>query len=199
MPVSSNSVSASPVNSSVTPALQPHIARHILLLREQRVMLDADLADLYGVETKVLVQAMKRNLERFPADFMFQLSAEEFSNLRSQLVTSSSGYGGRRYAPYAFTSPRAIAINIEIMRAFVQVRAALATHQDLAKQLSELQDKTESLAMSHETFSRNTRHQLKQVFDTLRELMTPPEPAKRPIGFVTPEDKPQPKASKAKK
>ena len=211
MPVSSNSVSASPVNSSVTPAPQPHIARHILLFREQRVMLDADLADLYGVETKVLVQAMKRNLERFPADFMFQLSAEEFSNLRSQLVTSSSGYGGRRYAPYAFTeqgvamlssvlkSPRAIAINIEIMRAFVQVRAALATHQDLAKQLSELQDKTESLAMSHETFSRNTRHQLKQVFDTLRELMTPPEPAKRPIGFVTPEDKPQPKASKAKK
>ncbi len=211
MPVSSNSVSASPVNSSVTSALQPHIARHILLLREQRVMLDADLADLYGVETKVLVQAMKRNLERFPADFMFQLNAEEFSNLRSQLVTSSSGYGGRRYAPYAFTeqgvamlssvlkSPRAIAINIEIMRAFVQVRAALATHQDLAKQLAALQDRTESLAMSHETFSRNTRQQLKQVFDTLRELMTPTEPAKRPIGFVTPEDKPQPKASNAKK
>jgi hypothetical protein len=183
------------------PALQPHIARHILSLRDQRVMLDAELAALYGVETKVLVQAIKRNIERFPADFMFQLSAEEFANLRSQFVTSSSGYGGRRYAPYAFTeqgvamlssvlnSPRAIAINIEIMRAFVQVRALAATHQDLAKQLTELQDKTELLAMSHDTFSRNTRAQLKQVFDALRELMTPPDPPKRPIGFVTPEDK----------
>jgi hypothetical protein len=183
------------------PALQPHIARHILSLRDQRVMLDAELAALYGVETKVLVQAIKRNIERFPADFMFQLSAEEFANLRSQFVTSSSGYGGRRYAPYAFTeqgvamlssvlnSPRAIAINIEIMRAFVQVRAMAATHQDLAKQLTELQDKTELLAMSHDTFSRNTRAQLKQVFDALRELMTPPDPPKRPIGFVTPEDK----------
>ena len=193
------------------PALQPHIARHILSLRDQRVMLDAELAALYGVETKVLVQAIKRNIERFPADFMFQLSTEEFANLRSQFVTSSSGYGGRRYAPYAFTeqgvamlssvlnSPRAIAINIEIMRAFVQVRSMAATHQDLAKQLAELQDKTESLAMSHDTFSRNTRAQLKQVFDALRELMTPPEPAKRPIGFVTHQDKPgKPASSKSK-
>lgn len=174
-------------------------------------MLDAELAALYGVETKVLVQATKRNLERFPADFMFQLTTEEFANLRSQFVTSSSGYGGRRYAPYAFTeqgvamlssvlnSPRAIAINIEIMRAFVQVRAFAASHQDLATQLAELQDKTESLAMSHETFSRNTRAQLREVFDTLRELMTPPEPKKRPIGFITPDDMPKPKALKAAK
>ena len=194
-----------------TAALQPHIARHILLLRNQRVMLDAELAGLYGVETKVLVQAIKRNLERFPADFMFQLSATEWESLRSQFVTSNVGRGGRRYAPYAFTeqgvamlssvlnSPRAIAINIEIMRAFVQVRAFAATHQDLAKQLTELQDKTESLAMQHDTFSRNTRAQLKQVFDALRELMTPPEPPKRPIGFVHPEDKPAPKASTAVK
>lgn len=189
---------------STTPtasALQPHIARHILSLRDQRVMLDSELAALYGVETKVLVQAIKRNIERFPADFMFQLSTEEFANLRSQFVTSSSGYGGRRYAPYAFTeqgvamlssvlnSPRAIAINIEIMRAFVQVRSMAATHQDLARQLAELQDKTEALAMQHDTFSRNTRNQLRQVFDALRELMTPPDPPKRPIGFVTPQDK----------
>ncbi len=182
-------------------ALQPHIARHILSLRDQRVMLDADLAALYGVETKVLVQAIKRNTERFPVDFMFQLSPEEWQSLRSQFVTSNVGRGGRRYAPYAFTeqgvamlssvlnSPRAIAINIEIMRAFVQVRAMAATHQDLAKQLAELQDKTESLAMSHDTFSRNTRAQLKHVFDALRELMTPSEPPKRPIGFVTHEVK----------
>jgi hypothetical protein len=186
---------------TVPAALQPHIARHILSLRDQRVMLDAELAALYGVETKVLVQAIKRNIERFPADFMFQLSTEEWDSLRSQFVTSNVGRGGRRYAPFAFTeqgvamlssvlnSPRAIAINIEIMRAFVQVRSMAATHQDLAKQLAELQDKTESLAMSHDTFSRNTRAQLKQVFDALRELMTPPDPPKRPIGFVTHEDK----------
>jgi hypothetical protein len=192
-------------------AIQPHIANRILELRKQRVMLDSDLAALYGVETKVLVQAIKRNLERFPADFMFQLDADEYAALRSQFVTSNVGRGGRRYAPYAFTeqgvamlssvlnSPRAIAINIEIMRAFVQVRATLATHQDLAKQLAELQEKTESLAMSHETFSRNTRNQLKQVFETLRELMTPPEPHKRPIGFITPEDPSKPKAMKSAK
>lgn len=179
------------------------IAPHILSLREQRVMLDTDLAELYGVETKVLVQAVKRNLERFPTDFMFQLSTDEFANLRSQFVTSSSttGYGGRRYAPYAFTeqgvamlssvvkSPRAIAINIEIMRAFVQLRTFAMSHQDLAKQLTELQEKTESAAMLQDTFNRNTKAQLRQVFDALRELMTPPEPTKRPIGFVPLEDK----------
>jgi ORF6N domain len=186
-------------------ALQPLIGSRILTLREQRVMLDADLADLYGVATKVLVQAVKRNLARFPADFMFQLSSEEFAALRSQSVTSNTGNppgrGGRRTAPYAFTeqgvamlssvlgSPRAIAVNIEIMRTFVRVRALAATHGDLAKRLAELEEKTEALAMNHDTFSHNTRAQLKKVFDALRELMTPPDPPKRPIGFVMPDDK----------
>jgi hypothetical protein len=186
-------------------ALQPLIGSRILTLREQRVMLDADLAELYGVATKVLVQAVKRNLVRFPQDFMFQLSAEEFGVLRSQSVTSnagdSPGRGGRRTAPYAFTeqgvamlssvlgSPHAIAVNIEIMRTFVRVRALAATHGDLAKRLAELEDKTEALAMNHDTFSRNTRKQLREVFDALRELMTPPDPPKRPIGFINPDDK----------
>jgi hypothetical protein len=182
-------------------ALQPAIQSRILALREQRVMLDADLAQLYGVETRVLVQAVKRNLARFPEDFMFQLSPEEFANLRSQSVISSAGHGGRRTAPYAFTeqgvamlssvlgSPRAIAVNIEIMRTFVRVRALAATHGDLAKRLAELEEKTEALAMNHDTFSHNTRAQLKKVFDALRELMTPPDPPKRPIGFINPEDK----------
>ena len=183
-------------------ALQPLIGSRILTLREQRVMLDADLAQLYGVETRVLVQAVKRNLARFPKDFMFQLSSEEFAALRSQSVISNTeGRGGRRTAPYAFTeqgvamlssvlgSTRAIAVNIEIMRTFVRVRALAATHGDLAKRLAELEEKTEALAMSHDTFSRNTRNQLKQVFDALRELMTPPDPPKRPIGFITHEDK----------
>ena len=183
-------------------ALHPVIQSRILALREQRVMLDADLAQLYGVETRVLVQAVKRNLARFPEDFMFQLSGEEWAVLRSQSVISNTeGRGGRRTAPYAFTeqgvamlstvlgSPRAIAVNIEIMRTFVRVRALAATHGDLAKRLAELEDKTEALAMNHDTFSRNTRNQLKQVFDALRELMTPPDPPKRPIGFISPEDK----------
>ena len=186
-------------------ALLPVIQSRILVLREQRVMLDADLAQLYGVETRVLVQSVKRNLARFPDDFMFQLSTGEFTNLRSQSVISSAagltGHGGRRSAPYAFTeqgvamlssvlgSPRAIAVNIEIMRTFVRVRALAATHGDLAKRLAELEDKTEALAMNQDSFSRNTRNQLKQVFDALRELMTPPDPPKRPIGFVTPDDK----------
>ena len=183
-------------------ALQPVIQSRILALREQRMMLDADLAQLYGVETRVLVQAVKRNLARFPEDFMFQLSTEEFAALRSQSVISNTeGRGGRRTAPYAFTeqgvamlssvlgSTRAIAVNIEIMRTFVRVRALAATHGDLAKRLAELEDKTEALAMNHDTFSRNTRAQLNQVFDALRELMTPPDPPKRPIGFVTTDDK----------
>lgn len=185
-------------------ALQPVIQSRILTLRDQRVMLDADLAQLYGVETRALVQAVKRNLARFPEDFMFQLSAEEFAVLRSQSVISSAagkGHGGRRTAPYAFTeqgvamlssvlsSPRAVAVNIEIMRTFVRVRALASTHADLAQRLAELEDKTEALTMNHDTFSRNTRAQLKQVFDALRELMTPPDPPKRPIGFVHHDEK----------
>jgi hypothetical protein len=182
-------------------AQQPLIQTRILVLREQRVMVDADLAQLYGVETRVLVQAVKRNLSRFPKDFMFQLSAQEFEELRSQTVISNPGRGGRRTAPYAFTeqgvamlssvlgSARAIAVNIEIMRTFVRVRALAAAHGALAKRLNELEDKTEALAMQHDTFSRNTRNQLKQVFDAIRELMTPPDPPRRPIGFVTPDEK----------
>lgn len=185
---------------TATAPLLTLIGGQILALREQRVMLDSDLADLYGVQTKVLVQAVKRNLTRFPQDFMFQLSTDEFTALRSRTVTSNIGRGGRRTSPYVFTeqgvamlssvlgSPHAIAINIEIMRTFVRVRELAATHSELAKRLSELEEKTESLSMQHDTFSSNTRSQLRQVLDALRELMTPPTPAKRPIGFLTPKD-----------
>jgi hypothetical protein len=196
--------------------LQPLIQSRILSLRNQRVMLDADLAQLYGVETRAVVQAVKRNAQRFPADFMFQLDADEWGSLRSQTVISNAagvgvGRGGRRTAPYAFTeqgvamlssvlsSERAVAVNIEIMRTFVRVRELAATHQDLAKRLAELEMKTEGLELTHDAFSRNTRNQLKQVFDAIRELMAPPEPPKRPIGFVTQEDEPsKPTGSKAK-
>jgi len=186
--------------------LQPHIESRILSLREQRAMLDSDLAVLYDVQTKVLVQAVKRNAERFPVDLMFQLSPEEWAALRSQTVTSNTGRGGRRTAPYVFTeqgvamlssvlgSPRAIAVNIEIMRTFVRVRALVTTHQDLARRLSELEEKTELIDMRQESFSSNTRSQLRQVFDAIKALTTPPDPPRRPIGFVTPEEKKTPNA-----
>ena len=156
------------------------IEKVILLVRRQKVMLDADLAELYGVETRVLVQAVKRNLERFPEDFMFQLSREEFAVLRSQSVTSSN-WGGRRYPPYAFTeqgvamlssvlrSQRAIQVNIEIMRAFIRLRQMLASHVELARKLDALEKKYDA--------------QFKQVFEAIRQLMAPPEPKRRPIGF----------------
>lgn len=164
------------------------IAQSILLLRGQKMLLDSTLAELYGVETKVLLQAVKRNRERFPEDFMFQLSAVEFGNLRSQFVTSS--WGGRRYTPYVFTeqgvamlssvlkSPRAIAVNIEIMRAFVRLRAILASNQKLAVKFSELEHKLESHDQA-----------IAGILNAIRELMKPPETKKRPIGFVTGEEK----------
>lgn len=179
------------------------ITRHILVMRHHKVLLDADLAELYGVPTKVLVQAVKRNADRFPDDFMFQLDGEEWEALRSQSVTSNAGRGGRRYAPYAFTeqgvamlssvlnSAQAIAVNIEIMRAFVRLREVIVSNRELALRLDELENKAELMELKHDTFSHNTRVQLKQVFDAIRELMTPPVPApKRPIGFVAPEEKP---------
>jgi ORF6N domain len=157
------------------------VDRKILLLLGERVLLDADLAELYGVETKALVRAVKRNASRFPSDFMFQLTADEVTNLRYQTGTSSSAHGGRRYAPYAFTeqgvamlssvlhSPRAIAVNIEIMRTFVRLRELLSTHTDLARKLATLEKKYDS--------------QFRMVFDAIRELMTPPAKPKRRIGF----------------
>jgi hypothetical protein len=157
------------------------IERSILLIRGQKVMLSTDLAELYQVEPRVLVQAVKRNIARFPQDFMFQLTEEEYSNLKSQIVISSWG-GVRRARPYAFTeqgvamlssvlrSQRAIQVNIEIMRAFVRLRRMLASHADLARKLDALERKYDA--------------QFKVVFDAIRELMKPPESKKRPIGFI---------------
>jgi phage regulator Rha-like protein len=158
------------------------IEKAILLIRGQKVMLDADLAGLYGVETRVLVQAVKRNIERFPEDFMFQLSEEEVSSLRSQIVTLKKGRGQHsKYPPYAFTeqgvamlssvlrSQRAVQVNIEIMRAFIRLRQMLASHVELARKLDALEKKYDA--------------QFKQVFEAIRQLMAPPEPKRRRIGF----------------
>jgi phage regulator Rha-like protein len=167
-------------------------------VRHRRILLDSDLARLYGVETKRLNEQVRRNGARFPDDFMFQLTAGEYAALRSQFATLKTGRGQhRKYLPYAFTehgaimaamvlnSLRAVEVSVYVVRAFVRLRESAATHRDLAKRLDELEEKTEALALGHESFARNTRVQLKQVFETFRQLMTPPEPPKRPIGFVT--------------
>jgi hypothetical protein len=153
----------------------------IYSLRNQRVMLSHDLAYLYGIETKVLNQAVRRHLDRFPEDFCFSVTNQEVANLRSQIVTSS--WGGTRYTPMAFTeqgiamlssvlqSPEAVGVNIQIMRSFVKLRSILAEHQDLKQQLAGLEKKYDD--------------QFKVVFDAIRQLMTPPEPVKKKrIGFI---------------
>ena len=157
----------------------------IQVIRNQRVMLSSELARLYGVSPSVLMQAVKRNLLRFPHDFMFQLNTDEWANLKSQFVISSldkTNYGGARTAPYAFTeqgvamlssvlnSERAINVNIEIMRTFVKLRQLVTEHKDLTHRLDTLEDRYDD--------------QLKVVFDAIRSMMESPKPEKRPIGFM---------------
>ena len=157
------------------------VVSRIAVVRGQRVMFSQDLASLYGVETRVLMQAVQRNIDRFPSDFLFQLTDQEFANLKSQIVTSS--WGGVRKLPFAFTeqgvamlssvlrSPRAIAVNIEIMRAFVRMRALIDTNRELAKKLSALEQKYDK--------------QFKVVFQAIYDLMDDGEKKpKRKIGFV---------------
>lgn len=163
------------------------IEKRIFWLRGEKVMLDSDLAELYEVETKALVQAVKRNSERFPSDFMFQLFDREMEGLRSQFVTSNGieaqvKRGGRRYNAYAFTesgvamlssvlkSERAIAVNIQIIRTFVALRTMLMTHDALRKKI--------------ETMERKYDKQFKAVFDVLRQLLKEEEEPKRKIGFT---------------
>ena len=168
-----------------TPVLVERIEQSILLVKGQKVMLDSHLAELYGVETRMLLQAVSRNQNRFPEDFMFQLSEGEYRALRSQIVISKKGRGGRRYRPYVFTeqgvamlssvlrSARAIRVNVEIMRAFVRLRRMLASNEELARKLAALEKKYDA--------------QFKVVFDAIRELMAPPTPKRRRIGFLVSE------------
>ncbi len=169
------------MDDATLPAVR--IEQAILLLRGERVILDSEIAALYGVETKALVRSVLRNRERFPADFMFQLNDKEFADLRYQFGTSSSAaaHGGRRYCPYAFTeqgvamlsgvlrSPRAIQVNVEIMRAFVRLRRLAGAHAELARKLDDLE--------------RRYDGQFKMVFDALRALMAPAATARKAIGF----------------
>ena len=181
-------------NTSLIPV--ERIRSAIRLVRGQKVLLDNDLAPLYGVETRVLNQAVKRNAARFPEDFMFQLTSEEaeaWLRSRSQFVILKRGEN-LKYRPYAFTeqgvamlssvlhSDRAVQVNIEIMRAFVQLRQMLASHADLARKLEALEKKYDV--------------RFKVVFDALRQLMKPSEPARREIGFHVKYDNDKPKAGR---
>ncbi len=171
----------------------PAIEKRILFVRGRQVMLDEDLADLYGVETKRLIQQVKRNLKRFPEDFMFQLSKAEAEALRSQIATSNDGRGGRRYAPYVFTeqgvamlsgvlrSERAIAVNIEIMRAFVVLRRAASSYAELENRLEQIEREMNERLGDHD-------ERLNEIFRVLRQLITPPPRPKRPIGFRVDDD-----------
>jgi len=157
------------------------IAAHIYVIRGENVMLDSDLAELYGVETGHLVRAMKRNEDRFPADFSFQLTKEEFEDLKCQIGISS--WGGRRYAPWAFTehgvamlsavlrSKQATQVSLAIVRTFVRLRQMLAANEELARKVAQ-----------HD-------QEIAILFDHVRALLEPPEPkAKKPIGFIHPKD-----------
>jgi ORF6N domain len=171
----------------------PAIEKRIFVVRERQVMLDEDLADLYGVETRRLIEQVKRNRDRFPEDFMFQLSKEEAAVLRSQIAISNGGSGGRRYAPYVFTeqgvamlsgvlkSKRAVAVNVAIMRAFVELRRAAASYAAIEKRLDQIERDTSSRLGQHD-------ERLDEIFKTLRQLISPPDPPRRPVGFRVPED-----------
>ncbi|MDQ2630223.1 MAG: ORF6N domain-containing protein [Actinomycetota bacterium] len=166
----------------------PTIEKRIFVIRERQVMLDEDLAELYGVETKRLVEQVKRNLERFPEDFMFQLDKDEAAALRSQIATSNTGRGGRRYAPFVFTeqgvamlssvlrSKRAIAVNVAIMRAFVELRRVASSYAALQERLEHLEQEVTGRLDQHD-------EQLEQIFKALRQLIEPPPRPKRPVGF----------------
>ncbi|MDM0115908.1 ORF6N domain-containing protein [Variovorax sp. J22R133] len=185
------------------------IEGRIQVVRGLKVMIDADLAALYGVDTRRLNEQVKRNAGRFPADFMFQLTPAE----KAEVIANCDHLAKLKFSkamPFAFTehgavqassvlaSTQAVEMGIYVVRIFVRLRQAASMHEDLAKRLTALEDKVEGLTLSHDTFSRSTRLQLRQLFDALRALTTPPDPPKRPIGFVTPEEKKAPKG-KARK
>ena len=161
------------------------IESKIYLIRNQRVMLDSDIAELYGVTTKRFNEQVKRNIERFPEDFMFKLTDEEYKILRSQFATSNIIHGGRRYSPYVFTehgaimaatilnSSKAVEMSIFVVRAFVKLREITSGNKELAQKLNELEKKYEK----HDK-------DIKAIIDAIRQLMTPPEKTKRKIGFI---------------
>ncbi|MCW3091558.1 MAG: hypothetical protein JWP81_2627 [Ferruginibacter sp.] len=167
------------------------IINKIYLVREQKVMIDRDLAILYGVETRVLKQAVRRNVSRFPEDFMFEMSKIEFANWRSQNVTSNADKQGLRYAPFCFTEPgvtmlscvlnseSAITVNIRIIRVFTKLREMLLTHKDILLKLA----KVENELIQQGTRTAKNEENIAMIFAALKKLLTPPNPPREPIGF----------------
>jgi hypothetical protein len=172
----------------------PAIQKRIVVVRKRHVMVDEDLAELYGVQTGRLIQQVKRNIDRFPSDFMFQLSRDEATALRSQSATSKDGRGGRRYAPYVFTeqgvamlsgvlrSQTAVAVNIAIMRAFVELRRVATSYTAIERRLEDFERETKTKLGRHD-------QQLEEIFQALRQLISPPPRPKRPVGFKPEGDK----------
>jgi len=170
--------------NALVPSTVPSIENRIFLVRGQKVLLDDDLAALYAVKVRALNQAIKRNKRRFPADFVFRLTAKENRNLKSQIVTTSGSHGGRRTVPYAFTehgafmaasvlnSPRAVEMSVFVVRAFVRLRDTLASHKALAAKFAELEQRLET----HDKT-------IGEIIDAIRALVTPPERPARKIGF----------------
>jgi ORF6N domain len=168
----------------------PAIQKRIVVVRKRHVMVDEDLAELYGVQTGRLIEQrqVKRNIDRFPSDFMFQLTKDEAAALRSQSATSKEGRGGRRYAPYVFTeqgvampsgvlrSQTAVAVNIAIMRAFVELRRVAASYTAIERRLEDFERETKTKLGRHD-------QQLDEIFQALRQLISPPPRPKRPVGF----------------
>jgi phage regulator Rha-like protein len=184
--------------NTLQPLAVTEIAQRIRLIRGHRVVLDTDLAAFYGETTKRFNQQVNRNLKRFPPDFMFQLDDEEFAALRLQSATLKPGRGQhRKYLPHAFTehgaimaatllnSERATDISVHVVRAFVEMRAMLATNREMSNKLHQLERKVAGHDAS-----------IAGLIDSMRQLLMPPDPPKRPIGFVTPDDQPKPKAAK---
>lgn len=175
------------------------IQSRVLALRGQKILLDADLAELYGTPTKRFNEQVKRNLARFPADFMFQLTEEEFAGLRSQIATSNGqqGRGGRRHLPFAFTehgaimaatilnSPQATEVSVYVVRTFVQLRSLATSNKETADRVTALEAKLKLLSLEQTHFTHEAKAQFEQIFGALRALMAPPtSPGKRQIGFV---------------
>jgi ORF6N domain len=179
------------------------IAASILIMRGRKVLLDSELASLYGTTTKRLNEQVKRNPSRFPIDFMFRLTREEAEELnRSQIATGSQKHRDPRFPPFAFTehgalmaanvlnSLNAVEVSVYVVRAFMRLRETLSQHKDLVAKLDELERKTEALSFKHDALAASTRLHLRQVFDAIRELMSPPVRSRsRPIGFVVDDEK----------
>jgi hypothetical protein len=193
------SATGTPVSA---PASFARIESRILFMRGHRVMIDADLAALYGVPTKALNQAVKRNAGRFPQDFMFQLTPEE----KREVVTNCGHLASLKFSkalPLAFTehgaiqaanvlnSVQAVDMGVYVVRAFVRLREMIVSNTELASRLNELESKVDLMSVRHDTLAHSTHAELAQLFEAIRHLMAPPQTArKQPMGFVTPEEKP---------